>query len=134
MCTINMPHGPANFRSTVVKPYYTEEAFYDDQPDDQADQSNDNTEPDDTEPTAEPTTENIEPTARNEQVQHHGRGRPPGSRNKIWPAITIRKGSRNRKRHIDKDFEEQFMTAISEGINTFITNLFQPYITCTLLE
>jgi len=24
-CTIQMPHGPTQFRSTVVKPYYSEE-------------------------------------------------------------------------------------------------------------
>jgi hypothetical protein len=29
-----MPHGPANFCLTVVKPYYTEEALDDDQPHD----------------------------------------------------------------------------------------------------
>jgi hypothetical protein len=42
----------------------------------------------------------------------------PGSCNKIWPAITIRKGSRNHKYCIDEDFEEQFMTVISEGTKT----------------
>jgi hypothetical protein len=35
-CTINMPHGPANFCSMVVKPYYTEKA-----PEDEDDQSHD---------------------------------------------------------------------------------------------
>src|SRR5258707_1086154 len=30
-CTVAMPHGPANFRSTVVKPYYIEEIPEDEQ-------------------------------------------------------------------------------------------------------
>jgi hypothetical protein len=38
--------------------------------------------------------------------------------NKIWPAITIRKGSHSCKYPIDKDFEEQFTTVISKGIKT----------------
>jgi hypothetical protein len=33
-CTVAMPHGPTNFPSTIVKPYYTEEAPEDDQPHD----------------------------------------------------------------------------------------------------
>jgi hypothetical protein len=103
-CTVAMPHGPANFHSTVVKPYYTEEAPDDDQPHDDT----------------APTTGNTEPTTGNEQVQYHGRGQPLGSGNKTWPVITICKGSRNRKCPIDKDFEEQFITAISEGIETSI--------------
>ena len=41
-------------------------------------------------------------------------------RNKIWPIITIRKGSCNCKCPIDKDFEEQFITVISEGVETSI--------------
>jgi hypothetical protein len=44
----------------------------------------------------------------------------PGSHNKIWPAITIYKGSCNCKYPIDKDFKEKFITAISEGIETSI--------------
>jgi hypothetical protein len=66
-CIVAMPYGPANFCSIVVKPYYTEEAPDDDKPHD--DQPHDD-QPNDTEPTTEPTTENIEPTARNEQVQY----------------------------------------------------------------
>jgi hypothetical protein len=31
-CTVDMPHGPTNFRSTVVKPYLTEEATENPQP------------------------------------------------------------------------------------------------------
>jgi hypothetical protein len=98
-----MPYGPANFRSIVVKPYYTEEAPDDDEPHD--DQPHDN-QPNDTELTAEPTTKNIELTARNEQVQYCGRGQLPGLHNKIWPIITICKGSHNYKCPIDKDFKE----------------------------
>jgi hypothetical protein len=64
-----MPHGPANFYSTVVKPYYTKEVLenkqhYDDQP-----EENNKL----TAKTTEPTTKNTEPTARNE-VQYHGQG------------------------------------------------------------
>jgi hypothetical protein len=55
-CTAVMPHGPANFCSTVVKPYYTKEVPEDDQPEE-------NTEP--TTKNTEPTTENTEPTAKN---------------------------------------------------------------------
>jgi hypothetical protein len=58
-----MPHGPANFHLTVVKPYYTEEVPENEQHhDDQPEENN------------ELTTETAEPTARNEQVQYHGQG------------------------------------------------------------
>ena len=53
-----MPYGPANFQSTVVKPYYTEEA-----PKDNNDQPNDdqlhNDQPQDYDNTI-PTTKDIE--------------------------------------------------------------------------
>ena len=40
-CTIDMPHGPTNFRSTVVKPYYTKEEIPDVlKQEDQVNQSN----------------------------------------------------------------------------------------------
>jgi hypothetical protein len=40
--------------------------------------------------------------------------------NKIWPTITICKGSRNYKCPINKDFEEQFITIINEETETSI--------------
>jgi hypothetical protein len=40
--------------------------------------------------------------------------------NKIWPIITIHKGSHNHKYPINKDFEEQFITAINKETETSI--------------
>jgi hypothetical protein len=56
-----MPHGPTNFRSTVVRRYYTEEEQ------------------------ARPVEEPV-----NKPVNIQRRGRPPGSRNKPQPAATRR--------------------------------------------
>jgi hypothetical protein len=54
-----MPHGPANFHLTVVKPYYTEEVPENEQHhDDQPEENN------------ELTAKTAEPTARNKQVQY----------------------------------------------------------------
>jgi hypothetical protein len=57
--TIDMRHGPTNFRSTVVKPYYAEE--------------------EQVRPVEEPV---------NKPVNVQRRGRPPGSRNKPKPKAT----------------------------------------------
>jgi hypothetical protein len=97
-CTVAMLHGPANFCSTVVKPYYMEETPDDDQPHDDT----------------ALTTGNTEPTTGNEKVQHCGRGRPPGSRNKIWPTITIRQSNHNCQHFIEdfEDFDDQFIPLI----------------------
>jgi hypothetical protein len=79
-----MPYGPANFQSTVVKPYYTEKApedkddqshneSHDNQPHKKVDQNQDNQSDNDTEPIAknddQPENQldkNVEPTAKNE--------------------------------------------------------------------
>jgi hypothetical protein len=52
-----MQHGPANFCSIVVKPYYTKEVPEDDQPEDNTKPTTENT---------ELTAKNTKPTARNE--------------------------------------------------------------------
>jgi hypothetical protein len=80
-CTIDMPHGPTNFRSTVVKPYYIlplpeasqEEEEIEEPPDDDRD---------------EPIDAEEQPVMKHPMVVIHqpakrGRGRPRGSKNKI---------------------------------------------------
>jgi hypothetical protein len=60
-CTIDMPHSPTNFRSTVVRRYYAEE--------------------EQVRPVKEPV---------NKPVNIQRQGRPPGSRNKAKPEATRR--------------------------------------------
>jgi hypothetical protein len=64
-CTLDMPHGPTKFRSTVVKPYYTEDTIEQEQ------------------------KELVEDNTKGPVIsQRRGRGRPLGSRNKPKPAAT----------------------------------------------
>ena len=106
-CTVDMPHGPTKFRSTIVKPYYREETLEGEgaqrrvvADDDQVDQNID----------AEPTDEPEKPIV----IQRRGRGRPPGSKNKPKKQATIRRS--NRRNAADhQDLEDQFINAIQEG-------------------
>jgi hypothetical protein len=104
-CTIDMPHGPTKFRSTVVKPYYTEEDPEGEQQIDQAD-NDEHVGPVD-EPVNEPT-----------EVQRRGRGRPPGSRNKPKPAAT-RRSVRQHTADL-QDLDDQFANAVQEGQEIFM--------------
>jgi hypothetical protein len=64
-----MPLGPTNSRSTVVKPYYTEE--------------------EQVRPVEEPVNKPVnKPVNESVNIQCRNRGRPPGSRNKPKPAAT----------------------------------------------
>ncbi|KAI1002436.1 hypothetical protein K3495_g5766 [Podosphaera aphanis] len=71
-CTVDLPHGLTNFRSTVVKPYYT---------DDYAEIPTDKNSHSDSEPI---DLDEDEWTPHNEvaDTPKRGRGRPEGSRNK----------------------------------------------------
>jgi hypothetical protein len=79
-----MPRGPAKFRSTVVKPYLTE------QPDQAEDQELPEEEP---------------------RIVRRGRGRPRGSRNvqRAENQEIHRSG-----RHLTTDFDDQFIAAMGE--------------------
>ncbi len=84
-CTIQMPYGPAQFRSTVVKPYYNEENKENDAHDD-PDYLDDlaGNDPD----FACPGVRNIEPISTEDPGSippaKRGRGRPKGSKNRIF--------------------------------------------------
>jgi hypothetical protein len=68
-CTINMSHSPTNFRSTVIRPYYTEERQV--------------------RLVEEPVNKpDNEPVNKAVNVQRRNRGQPPGSRNQPRPAAT----------------------------------------------
>jgi hypothetical protein len=105
-CTVDMPHGPTNFRSTIVKPYHREEPPEGERgqcrvraEDDQEDEPID----------AKHTNEPDKPT----ETQRRGRGRPPGSKNKRKPQAIVRRSTRrNAANH--QDFEDQFINAIQE--------------------
>src|ERR1700742_1546903 len=93
-CTIDMPRGPAKFRTTVVKPYLT------DQPD---------------QPEEDQPEEEVPEEAQDEQpVVRRGRGRPKGSKN-------VRRAENQEVRHSKRhfltnfdDFDEQFITAMGD--------------------
>jgi hypothetical protein len=93
-CTVDMPRGPAKFRSTVVKPYLTE------QPDQAEDQELSEEEP---------------------QIVRRGRGRPRGSRN-VQRAEN--QEVRRSGRHLTTDFDDQFIAAMEEDeiSMTFMTH------------
>ena len=101
-CTIDMPHGPTNFRSTVVKPYYAKEEIPDvPEQEDQVNRSDNEKEPnEETEPV------NPEPTVR------RGRGRPKGSRNKDVSNKETTVVRRSTRHHLtDEDnFDQAFLT------------------------
>ena len=97
-CTIDMPRGPTNFRSTVVKPFYREQI-------------------EEQEPVV--THEPGSPGDRYENQppnQPRGRGRPKGSRNKPRPNQHIRHSDRQSTNTSQGTDDDQFIAAAtSEG-------------------
>jgi hypothetical protein len=90
-CTIDMPYGPTNFRTTVVKPYFTETPTDQEVPEEQ--------------PLSEqPLPEQPLP----QETVRRGPGRPKGSRN----IQRSKEPTRHSTRHLTTDFDEQFVTAI----------------------
>ena len=61
-----IPYGPTNFHSTVVKPYYTEEASEDEQQCDPEDKQHYQTD------RVNQSDNDTEPIIENNQVQNHG--------------------------------------------------------------
>src|SRR4051812_39066930 len=99
-----MPRGPANFRSTAVKPFYREEIPDEDKPDEG------NQEHQDPNPTHEPGS----PAKQGqEQPQYKPRGRPPRSRNKPREEQPIRRSNRN-------IIADQFITAVTNEEEAFM--------------
>ena len=79
-CTIDMPYGPTDFRSTVVKPYYTlSEPFQDNEG-----ESLDRSPPSEDDIGDHPIR--IDQPVRPDQPVKRGRGRPKGSKNKPKPS------------------------------------------------
>lgn len=74
-CIIDLPHGPTNFRSTVVKPYHKDETTQSPSPDDELHENTDIDENDDENSWCPPSIEN-------EASGTSRRGRPKGSKNK----------------------------------------------------
>jgi hypothetical protein len=90
-CTIQMPYGPTNFRSTVVKPYYAEDPSITSQDDTLPDITITVDYPEEDTVTvdhAEEDTITVDHTKEDTiTVDHHvkqGRGRPKGSKNKQY--------------------------------------------------
>ena len=106
-CTVDMPHGPTKFRSTVVKPYYREELLEGGggqrrgrAEDDQVDEVTD----------SKQVSEPDKPV----EIQRRGRGRPPGSKNKTKTQTIVRRSTRRSPTHY-QELEDQFINAIWEG-------------------
>lgn len=94
-CTVQMPYGPTQFRSTVVRPYYKENLEQVSTPNNPPKESPNNNNPE--EQKYDSDTIVIErPQPR------RGRGRPKGSRNRPKPAEQ------------SIDFDEQFVSAIQD--------------------
>jgi len=93
-CTIQMPHGPTQFRSTVIKPYYKDNSSepLQDATEDALEESHDQRAPEGDHDSDTIVVDTPQP--------RRGRGRP--------------KGSRNRQHLVD--FEEQFVAAIENGV------------------
>jgi len=99
-CTISMPSGPVQFRSTVVKPYYTREEEVDDIE-------------------QEEITETTETLTPSQTQSPRPRGRPKGAKNKPKDVATIRRNpDREAKEHDhfvtafmnQDDIDEAFLT------------------------
>ena len=93
-----MPHGPTQFRSTVIKPYYKDDSYepVQDAPEDAPEENHDQRAP---EGDYDPDTIVVDvPQLR------RGRGRPKGSRNRQYLV----------------DFEEQFVTTIESRVELSI--------------
>ena len=101
-CTIQMPHGPTQFRSTVIKPYYK-----DDSPDPSRDTTEDSSPGD--------TTEDAPKDAPEES---HDERVPDGDYDPDTIVVDVSQTQRGTGRpngsHL-VDFEEQFVTAIESG-------------------
>jgi hypothetical protein len=99
-CTIDMPYGPTNFRTTAVKPYYIEDPTDQEVPEEQ------------------PLPEHQQPEQPSPQeTVRRGPGRPKGSRN----IQRLKAPTRHSARHLTTDFDEQFVTAIKEEDNVSMT-------------
>jgi hypothetical protein len=100
-----MPYGPTNFRSTVVKPYYT----------------NDTTSSPVIHPENDPDEDDpeIEDDVRREQpIVRRGPGRPKGSKNK--PKIVHFAEDENETTE-DRDFDDCFITALNDRTELTMT-------------
>ncbi|KAJ6050709.1 uncharacterized protein N7446_010818 [Penicillium canescens] len=106
-CTVDMPHGPTKFRSTVVKPYYREELL-----EGEGGQRRIRAEDDQVDKTAD--SKQVDEPDKPVEIQRRGRGRPPGSKNKPKPQATVRRSTRRNPAHY-QDLEDQFINAIWEG-------------------
>ena len=112
-----MPHGLANFRLTVVKPYYIEEILEDEQQPGQANEQPNGEQGQDQVDQISQSDDN-EIIVETDQPQRRGRGRPLGSRNKPKPTTNPRQGNRHHVTEDITDFSDQFVTAIVEELET----------------
>ncbi|KAJ5754195.1 hypothetical protein N7533_003738 [Penicillium manginii] len=103
--TVDMPHGPTKFRSTIVKPYYREEHLEEEGEQQHISAESQVDEPIDTKHTDEPN--------KMVKTQRQGRERPPGSKNKPKPQITVRRSTRRNTADY-QDLKDQFINAIQE--------------------
>jgi hypothetical protein len=111
-CTVQMPYGPTNFRSTVVKPYYTNGTS-----------PSPNAHPEDDFDKDTPETGNsaeLDTDQQQEQpIARRGRGRPKGSKNKS--KIHVRFAEDINDTIEDEDFDDYFITALNDGTELTIT-------------
>jgi hypothetical protein len=104
-CTVQMPYGPTNFRSTVVKPYYTNDTTS--SPVIHPENDHDEDDPE------------IEDDVRREQpIVRRGPGRPKGSKNK--PKIVHFAEDENETTE-DRDFDDCFITALNDRTELTMT-------------
>ncbi|KAJ5379608.1 hypothetical protein N7509_012727 [Penicillium cosmopolitanum] len=105
-CTVDMPHGPTNFRSTIVKPYYREECS-------EAERGQRHVREDGDQEDKTVDAKNTEEPDKPTETQRRGRGRPPGSKNKPKPQVTVRRSTRQNAAN-PQDLEDQFINTILE--------------------
>lgn len=105
-CTVDMPHGPTKFRSNIVKPYYREKHPEGGrgQPRAEAESQGDET----------INAKHLDGPDKPAEIQRRGRGRPPESKNKPKPQVTVRRSTR-RNAADHQGSEDQFINAIQEG-------------------
>ncbi|HEY2455482.1 MAG TPA: hypothetical protein VGI71_23255 [Scandinavium sp.] len=111
-CTVQMPYGPTNFRSTVVKPYYTNGTSL-----------SPNAHPEDDSDKDTPETGNnaeLDTDQQQEQpIARRGRGRPKGSKNKSKTHVRFAEDINDTIE--DEDFDDYFITALNDGIELTMT-------------
>ena len=112
-CTIQMPYGPANFRSTVVKPYYTDETspfpvFHPEDDENAAETEHDIGRDADWQPEQPPQP----PIKR-------GRGRPKGSKNR--PKTDTHFTGHGDGATEDEDFDDCFIAVLTDGTELTMT-------------